>query len=91
MSGCLLNTIQGAALFKQAENRLQVVERNVREAFWGNKNLRHPTVPHPARAKFCALYPKVGFKPAVNRCLYRLRMKLVWQQLVRELKRRLQL
>lgn len=91
VSCCLLHTTKGALFFEQAKESLQVVERDVREAIWGNRNLRRPTIPHPARAKFSALYPKVGFKRAVNRCLYRLRLKLAWQRMVRNLKNRLRL
>lgn len=65
ISLCMVNTQKGQRLFDFINKYIEKVERPIKEAFAGNKQLNHP-MPHSLRAKyFSILYPIIGFKWAV--------------------------
>ena len=70
LSLVMLNSTKGKELFADCQKEMACEQRTLEEAIQGNKQLRHPSVPHRNREKFLALYQKKGFDYAANHSLY---------------------
>lgn len=77
VSACLINTEKGVSFFQEASCATNVMERTVVEAINGNGQLQHPSNRPSTQTMFRSLYPTIGLKKAVNRCLRKEKIKVV--------------
>lgn len=66
ISVVLINTKKGQAFWDKVKDKFIYEERPVEEAIAGNGQLRHPSIRHANRDKFCETYKKHGFTKAVK-------------------------
>lgn len=75
LSVILVNNDKGEALLSNCAQALYMEEHPVEEAVAGNAQLRHPSPKHKNAEKFRTLYPRIGFKKAARRCLWKNQIK----------------
>ncbi len=66
ISVVLINTSKGHTFWEKVKDRFIYEERPVDEAIAGNGQLRHPSIRHKDRDKFCEDYKEKGFAKAVK-------------------------
>lgn len=66
ISVVLINSVRGQAFWDKVKDRFIFEERPVEEAIAGNGQLKHPSIRHSDRDKFCADYKLKGFTKAVK-------------------------
>lgn len=86
VSAVLVNTPKGRSFFEGMRDALFVEERPVSEAVNGNAQLKAPTIRHPDRDRFEALYHSKGFDGAVGEVLRKEMRTARWSLLQRRLR-----
>lgn len=70
VSCILVNSDKGKVLLENLKNVLVIDERPLAEALRVEKQLQHPSIPHPQRKKFCEYYTRShNFRKAANASL----------------------
>lgn len=65
----LVNTRKAEKLWREISENCRYVSRDVVEAQSGNGQLQCPSKMHHNYDKFISLYPQIGFKSAIHKCL----------------------
>ena len=89
VSACLINTERGRDFFNMASQEMNVVCRDPVEAIVGNGQLQRPSNKHRQCDLFQNLYPKIGLKQAIHKCLWAEKVKLLYVQPIMEFIRKI--
>ena len=71
----LINTQKGATLWKEVQSICHFMKRELVEAVCGNGQLQRPSPQPDTYNSFRELYPKIGFKKAIDKTARKIRIK----------------